>query len=77
VSNANAYDARTPYGDFLIDLTGSQDNGFLAGITQTRGTVPSQLYRLPLSLGAYQDNPMSSGQKTFSRPNAHLMLSAP
>jgi hypothetical protein len=64
VSNANTYGARTPYGDFLIDLTGSQDNGSLAGITQTLGTAPSQLYRLSLSLGAYQDNPLSSGQKS-------------
>jgi hypothetical protein len=66
ISNGNIYGPATPFGSFLVDLTGSHDNGSYAGVTQTISTTPAQTYTLSLSLGADQDHPVNSGTKSVS-----------
>src|SRR5271165_5941753 len=52
--NGNSTGISTPFGSFLLDLTGNHDNGSYAGVTQTIRTIPSETYTLSLSLGADQ-----------------------
>lgn len=60
--NGNQWNLTTPYGNMFLDLSGNHDNGAYGGIAQTITTVPSQTYRLSLSLGSQQ------GQSIFIGP---------
>jgi hypothetical protein len=57
----NPWNLMTPYGSMFLDLTGNHDNGSYGGISQTIATVPSQTYRLSLSLGSQQDQTIFKG----------------
>jgi hypothetical protein len=59
--NANPWGLSTPSGSMFVDLTGAHDDGSFGGISQTIITVPSQTYRLSLSLGSQQNDPAFSG----------------
>lgn len=66
ISNGNAYGPSSPFGAFLLDLTGVHDNSSFGGVTQTISTTPSQAYTLSLWLGADQAHSVNSGTKSVS-----------
>jgi len=61
IPQPNPWQLTTPYGSMFLDLTGSHDNGFYGGISQSIATSPSQTYRLSLSLGSQQDQANLAG----------------
>jgi hypothetical protein len=61
LSNVNPWSLTTPDGSMFLDLTGNHDNGSYGGISQTITTLPSQTYRLSLSLGSQQDQSIFKG----------------
>lgn len=60
-ANDNAFGPASPYGHFLVDLTGYHDSPPYGGLTQIISTSPNQTYRISFSLGARQDNPLYRG----------------
>lgn len=66
VNNTNTFGAGTPFGVFLLELTGYHDGLPFGGVMQTISTVPGQNYRLSLALGSNADYPGAGGQKSVS-----------
>jgi hypothetical protein len=43
-------------GSFFLDLTGTHDNGFFGGVTQTVNTTPGGSYTLGFDLGSFENS---------------------
>lgn len=57
----NSYGVTSANGSFFLDLTGYNDNGIFAGVTQTIATTVGQSYVLSFELGADQSASVYSG----------------
>src|SRR5579883_1141472 len=60
-NNSNVFGPQTPYGAYLLDLTGYHDTSPYGGVTQTLSTAPGVDYRVSISLGEYEPKSIYNG----------------
>jgi hypothetical protein len=60
-SNSNRFNLTSPFGPFLLDLTGYHDSYPYAGVTQVLPTVAGQTYQVSFALGQDQQDSRYSG----------------
>ena len=65
-NNTNTFGARTPFGEFFLELTGYHDHLPYAGVEQTITTLPGRRYRLSLAIGSNAEYPGAGGRKQVS-----------